>query len=183
MVLPSLLNSSSIAMTSPPRSRESAFRSSTKEVGGFTSFSSPPNCPPMILRTRSKTVAKLSPPCARRCDGTENSVDELRRSLAAELLGQLDGFIDGCAHRHPISDDDLVDGKPEDAAVHRRHLLQRPGRRVLADDLVQSLAVPQEAAHEVACELGGGLGQGGILQLTVQGLVRRGGGPGPPRPP
>src|SRR3970040_917905 len=134
MVLPSLLNTST-------RARESAFRSSTKEVCGFTSFSSTPNCSTMILRTRSKTVAKLSPPCARRCDGTENSVDELRRSLAAELLGQLDGFIDGCAHRHPIIDDDLVDGKPEDAGLHRRHLLQRPGRRVLADDLVQPLAV------------------------------------------
>src|SRR3972149_11204663 len=97
----------------------------------------------MTLRPRSKTVAKQTPPwrsaSSEQANRAQYSVDELGRVLAAKLLGQLHSLIDGGSHRHPIIEEDFVDGKPQDIAGDRWHLVERPGRRRLRNDPVDPL--------------------------------------------
>src|SRR3990170_583760 len=110
----------------------------------------------MILRTRSKTVAKQTPPwrsaCSEQANRAQYSVNELGRVLAAKLLGQFHSLINGGSHRHPIIEEYFVDGKPQDIAVDRRHLVERPGGRRLRDDLVDPLLVVQHALDQLAGE-------------------------------
>src|SRR3990172_13188702 len=144
---PSFENSSSMDMISSTRSRESALRSSTKDALGTTCSSSTPSWSTMIFRTRSKTVVTESPPFSRigltpqasaRGHGayrTQDSVDESGRAIAAELLGQLDGFVDGGPNWGLIIHQNFLDCKPEDVAVNNRQLVHRIGRRRPRDDL------------------------------------------------
>src|SRR3972149_7943236 len=153
-VLPSLPNSSSMDMMSSTRSRESAFRSSTKEALGMTWPSSTPNWSTMILRTRSTTVATFSPPFRLETWGlsgrhqahrAQDAVDKSGGVVAAEGLGHLYRLVDGGAYRSPIIYQDFQDCKSEDIAVDRGELVDRPGGGSLGDHPVDALPVLQDA--------------------------------------
>src|SRR3972149_12011569 len=164
-------------MISSTKSRESALRSSTKEVAGLTSSSSTPSCSAMILRTLSKTVATNFPPVCglpsrHEADRAQDTVNELGGALPAEGFGQLHRLVDGGPHWHPIIEQDFEDGKPEYVAVHHRHLLERPGRRFLADHLVDLLPMFEDARYQLPPR---GLyfwGRGSLLQLARQDVLR-----------
>src|SRR3954453_7316678 len=78
----------------------------------------------------------------------QQAVHEAARLLGAELLGQLDGFVE----HHELGGVPLVehleDGQAQDVAVHRRHALQPPVVGLAADQVVDPLAVVHRAADE-----------------------------------
>src|SRR5207245_85299 len=158
IALPSLLNSSSSDMISSTRSRESALRSSTKEVWGWISVSSTPSWSAMIFRTRSKTagtgVTSLGSLSSGRehAHGSEDAVNKLGGVLAAVFLGKLYRFVDGGPHWHLIINEDFVYRKPQDIPVHYRDLVQREGRCRLPDHLVDPLPARQHPFHQLQRE-------------------------------
>src|SRR5262245_46585780 len=111
-------------------------------------------------------------------NAVEHAVDEAARLLRPELLGDLDGLVDGDLWRHVLGPQELVEGQPEDVAVDHGHSLEVPVLGELRDDLVDLSLVRLGAAHEGVAEHAGlfvdrvarpelGLVLGGIV-LAVQ---------------
>src|SRR5205085_11264924 len=69
-------------------------------------------------RSRSQIVAFENP--------VEYAVDELRRLLRAEFLGDLDGLVDDDQLRRVALVQEFVDRHADDVAVDHRHALQPP---------------------------------------------------------
>src|SRR5437899_2786614 len=94
----------------------------------------PPRAPP-AARSRLRACRSSSPaPQADRParafrssrgggHSTEDAVHKPAGLVARKGLRQLDRFVDGCLGGHLAFDGDLVDGDPQDDAVHLRHLV------------------------------------------------------------
>src|SRR2546425_2767888 len=80
-------------------------------------------------------------------DAVQNAVDEAARLFGPELLGDLDGLVDGHLGWH-LAGQKLVHRHAEEVTVHHRHAIQLPVLRVLADELIGFVLVLLSAAHE-----------------------------------
>src|SRR5919201_1355626 len=69
-------------------------------------------------------------------DPVQNSVDEAARLLRAELLGDLDGLVDGDLGGH-VAGEQLVHGHAQDVPVHHGHPIEFPVLGVLPDELIR----------------------------------------------
>src|ERR687891_904815 len=69
-------------------------------------------------------------------DPVQHAVDEPARLGRPELLGDLDGLVDGGLGRHLGLPEQLVHRHPEDVAVHHRHAVEVPVLGVLREELV-----------------------------------------------
>src|SRR5437879_13559482 len=83
-------------------------------------------------------------------DAVEHAVDEPARLRRAELLGDLDGLVDGDLARHRGLAEQFVDGHPQYIAVHHGHALEIPVLRALGDDRVDLRLLRLGAAHQRA---------------------------------
>src|SRR5687768_2877484 len=69
-------------------------------------------------------------------DAVQDSVDEATRLGGPELLGDLDGLVDGDLAGHARLEEQLVDGQPQDVAIDDGHAVQVPVLGALRDALV-----------------------------------------------
>src|SRR5882724_1623868 len=78
----------------------------------------------------------------------EQAVDEPARLLGAELLGDLDGFVDRDLRRHVRHPQELVDGEPKDVAVDDGHPIEIPVLGELHDGVVDLRLIRLRAPDE-----------------------------------
>src|SRR5262249_3963157 len=100
------------------------------------------NCQP---RSRGQIVTFEYP--------VQDAIDELRRLLRAELLGDLDGLVDDDQLRRVGLVQELVDRHADDVAVDHRHALEAPVVGLGHDHLVDFWEILEGAAEDARGEL------------------------------
>jgi len=85
-------------------------------------------------------------------DGVEHAVHERRRLVAAEPLGDLDGFVDRHARGHVAPAEKLVGRDAQDVAIDVRESLHAPVVGALRDQLVDAGALVEHPADEILTE-------------------------------
>src|SRR5438477_6692859 len=133
----------------------------------------PPASPPAPGKCRARharpSIGAPGPPT----DGRrEHPVDELRRRLGPEQLGQLDRFVDDHAGRGIAKDTELEQGDAKHVLVDLGHLVDRPLRRQGRDLRVELLAVGKHALDELPGEIRRLLGQAGAERAARPGVPR-----------
>src|SRR5438132_3674045 len=86
-------------------------------------------------------------------DAIQDPVDELRRLLRAEFLGDLDGLIDDDQLWRVGLVQELVDGHADDVAIDHRHPRQPPVVRLLDDHLVDLRKIVHRSLEDPGGEL------------------------------
>src|SRR3972149_3184094 len=172
-----LENSSSMAMTSSTRSRESALRSSTKEASGTTWDSSAPSCSVMTLVSRCCTVANSSPPLlgffleGRVSYRAEDAVDKAGGGVRAKGLGQLHSLVDSRLHGHPTIIQDFKNCQPQDVPVQGSKLLQGKDRGQATEGSVYLPLVLQDPLHQLPGKEEGFRGESNFLGQALHHLL------------
>src|SRR5437879_13325787 len=85
-------------------------------------------------------------------DAVEHAVDEPARLRRAELLGDLDGLVDGDLARHRGLAEQLVDGHPQYIAADHGHAVAVPVPPALGDDRVERRPLRPDRAPQPAAD-------------------------------
>src|SRR5579859_5705894 len=96
------------------------------------------------------------PVCARLDRSSEDTVDKLGRSFAAEEFGQFDGLVDRGPERHfSIAVQGFIESDAQHVAVDCRHLGQRPQRRAQLNQTIDVRAIGQHPTDQLLGVAGG----------------------------
>src|SRR5205823_14445097 len=87
-------------------------------------------------------------------DRAEYAVYEAGSVGAAELLGRLDGLVDGHFGGHVLAVKQLVERHAQDVALQRRDAVERPSHRVALDQRVELRLMLCGPFRELAGERG-----------------------------
>src|SRR5690348_14014226 len=94
---------------------------SAREAASARTASSASRFPWMSDRIAYRTSRRSGGRAQLLVDAVEDAVDEAARLPRAELLGDLDGLVDGHLGRYLILIQELVHGQAQDVAVDHRH--------------------------------------------------------------
>jgi hypothetical protein len=105
-----------------------------------------------------------------RVQGIQDAVDEGTRIFGTEFFAEVDGFVKSHLGGDPLAVEELVDGKPQDIAVHPRHALEGPVFRAGADQLIDRIPVGPRPLDEFRGELAGIGGSAEVNPEKLEGF-------------